>query len=275
MFNSIVINPAYAGSRGALSATALYRNQWTGMDGAPTTATFSLHSPLKNDNVALGLTIINDKISIFQTLNVNGIYSYSINLGKGSLNLGLQYGITNYKITPSTVRFDDESDVYATLGNVNKIYPNVGTGLFYHTEKFYAGLGVPRIVSFKMKSDDALISDIRLERHYFFNTGYVYSLNEQISLKPSVLLKAASGTPVQFDLNLNAFYKDFLGAGISYRNKEALCALLSVHYKKFRFGYAHDLGISGISKYGGGSHEIMLNFEHDFRINKIITPRFF
>lgn len=276
MFNGLVINPAYAGSRDAFSASLLYRQQWTGMEGAPVTQTLALHSPLKNDRIGLGLSVINDKISIYRTLNVNGIASYSIRLNNGKLAFGLQYGLTNYRADFTNVKFIQDDEEFKNIGNVSKLFPNVGTGLYYHSEKFFLGFSVPRIINFKIKNNSTVISDPKLERHYFLTGGFIFEVSPNIKIRPSTLVKAVTGVRPQFDLNTLVFYKDIIAGGISYRTQGTIAGLVQFQvWKKFKIGYAYDYGLGGLQRLGSGSHEIMLNFEHDIGINKVITPRYF
>jgi type IX secretion system PorP/SprF family membrane protein len=280
MFNEVIINPAYAGARECLSATLLYRNQWTGIDGAPVTQTFNIHSPIANQKMGIGLSIIHDKITVVQNTGVFANYAYRLALSKGKLALGLQAGFVNHfeklsELTPG------QSNDPQFAGNTPKLLlPNAGFGLFYYTNKFYAGLSVPKLILntvgattlAKKVSNKASVKDWTLH----LTAGYVASLNETIKLKPTVMLRKTGGTPTEIDLSLNALFNDLVWLGAAYRTGDAISIFAGVNItKQMRFGYAYDYTTTQLQKYNGGSHEITLGYDFTFDKNKIVTPRFF
>ena len=275
MFNGLVLNPAYAGSHGNLSATALYRNQWTGIDGAPVTQTFSLHSPLNNDKVGLGINIVNDKIGITNTLNIHGSYSYMIQTGAGKLALGIQAGMLQYKSFFSKISFSDPINEPVQGDNINLIKISFGGGLYYFSDKFYVGLSSPRLSSFKTIKDT--LHNPIFASHFFLSSGMIFNLNSILKLKPSLLVKAVQGPLPQFDINTTLYFKDFIGLGLSYRYMESVAAMLQLAFaKNYKIGYSYDYGISGgLQKYNKGSHEIMFQVEFSLKKDKVISPRYF
>jgi type IX secretion system PorP/SprF family membrane protein len=274
MFNQMGINPAYAGNHKTLSLTALAREQWTGIEGAPSTQTLSIHSPIKNQRLGVGLLFLHDKIGVTTQTGVYNAYSYSIPFRNGgSLAFGLQGGFITYNARYSLV--SDSDPTFAT-GDIKETHPSFGAGVFYNTKRFYVGLSVPQLLqtTFDRNNPD---SDSKMVRHYFLTTGYVFKLDRHLKLKPNILIKAVSGAPVQFDLNLNLLMHEVLWVGLSWRSFESVDALLQLQVsKKLQFGYSYDFSTTTkLSRINGGSHEIMLNYRVIQKRSKIITPRYF
>ncbi len=271
MFNTLAINPAYAGSRGALNATALYRTQWLmGVEGAPVSQTVAIHAPLKNEKVGLGLNIANDKIGVQSNLNIQLCYAYIISIGSnGKLSLGLQAGAINYKSDYSKITFTNSEIV--TPNTTSNIYPSFGAGVYYRSDRFYFGLSSPRISAFQKSN----LQEVQLQPHYFANAGVNINLGESLIFRPSTLIKLANGAPLQADLNANFLYNSVIGLGASYRTSESLVALIQLHLGKIKIGYAYDYGIGALSKLSSGSHEIALTFETVLTKDKVVSPRFF
>lgn len=280
MFNMMAVNPAYAGSRGVLSATAMYRHQWAGIDGAPRTGSVSFDMATRNKKVGIGIQAFNDRIGIVKTTGFYASYAYRINFEEkgAALAIGLQGGLSNYKADLSKVELIDGGDP-AFSQNVNAIMPSFGAGIYYNTQKFYAGFSVPNLVKSYLRKDQYLYSTevvAQKRLHFFFMTGYVFDLNQQLKLKPSFLLKSVQGAPLQADINVNLWIKEVVGVGASYRTGDAVAGLLEVQLSnQLRMGYAYDYSISNIVKYNQGSHEIMLRFEFGWEKNAVISPRFF
>jgi type IX secretion system PorP/SprF family membrane protein len=278
MFNGLAINPAYAGSQESLSLTALARQQWTGLEGSPSTQTLSAHSPIKSEKVALGALFINDKIGIIRQTGFQACYAYRIQMRKGTLSLGLQGGFTNFRSEYSTLFVQDPNDPYFKGNDVNQFLPNFGTGAYYYSERFYVGFSVPQLVSNYYKSETAnSFSSVVQVRHYFLTGGYVFDINPSLKLKPSLLLKAVEGAPLALDLNANLLLKEVVWLGLSYRSFQSLSALLELQLTdQFRLGYAYDFSTSSPQKgLTYGSHELMLNYRFAYAKTKVITPRYF
>lgn len=279
MFNMMGVNPAYAGSRGVLSATALYRRQWVGIEGAPETSTISFDMATRDNKVGLGIQAFNDKIGIMRTTGFYGTYAYRIRFDdKGTLAIGLQGGISNFRADLTKVDLIDEDDA-AFSQNINVLLPCFGAGIYYNTDRFYAGFSVPNLVKSYLRKDAVNYrADVIAKKymHFFFIAGYVFDLNEDLKLKPSGLVKAVRGAPVQWDINTNLWIKDVISIGGSYRSGDAVAGLLEVQFTdQFRIGYAYDHTISKLVKYNQGSHEIMLRYEFGWEKGKVLSPRYF
>lgn len=274
MFNGMALNPAYAGSHESLSLTAISRHQWVGIDGAPSTQTFTAHAPVKNERVGLGVMLMRDKIGVTNHLSSNFAYAYKIPLRKGVLSAGLQASFNQYKINYSELHI--ENDIAFGQDDVSRILLNFGTGLYYSTSKFYAGFSVPQLMKSRIEDAEAGAA-IALTRHYFFTSGYVFTLSPDLKLKPNVLLKATEGAPLSADFNANLLVREVVWVGLSYRSFNSCGALLELQATdQFRFGYAYDfLLASQVKGWNTGSHEFMLSYNFTFSKNRFHSPRYF
>ncbi|GJM28416.1 MAG: membrane protein [Cyclobacteriaceae bacterium] len=280
MFNGLAINPAYAGSHQTLEFTALAREQWTGLEGAPSTQTFTAHSPLKNRSIGLGLSVINDKIGVTNQFGVYGSYSYRIQFqNKGVLSMGLQAGFTQYNedLTQLQGSIRDPNDPNFSQDEVSKFMPNFGAGLYYYTKRFYTGLSSPHLVQNKLDNLEAAYQEARQRRHYFFTTGYVFDLSRSVKFKPNLLIKVVEGAPVEADINLNFLFQEILWAGVSYRSFDSFDVILQVNLtEQFSIGYAYDFATTTeLKRLHSGSHELMLNYRLKPPRRRMLTPRYF
>jgi type IX secretion system PorP/SprF family membrane protein len=280
VFNGLIINPAYAGTRDVLSASVLYRDQWVNIPGAPRSGILSLDAPIRNKNVGLGLTVEFDKIGISSHTGINGIYSYKLKFANSSLVFGLQAGIGFSTSNYSSVKYTEgtQNDV-AFATNFHDVLPNIGFGLYYYTSRFYAGFSIPQIGGYAIQN--ALYhrtesSYLDLANHYFINSGYLVDISPDIKAKPSILLKYVRGAPVELDLNGIVWFYDLIAAGISYRSFASLDFIVQLRAtSQISIGYAYEYATTKLNTFSSGSHEIMLQYFFDFSHPKIITPRYF
>lgn len=279
MYNTININPAYAGSRGVMSIFGLHRNQWVGLDGAPVTNTFALNTPIKNSNFGLGLSFINDRIGPSDENNISADISYSI---PTSEKYKLSFGI---KATANLLNIDwtklniHEPDYLAQNNIDNKFSPNVGAGVYFHSDKTYFGFSVPNFLETKHfdEGDNLASSSVAAERmHYYFITGHVFDLSSNIKFKPALLTKLVQGAPLQVDLSANFLFNEKFTAGLAYRWDAAFSALAGFQVSDSWFiGYGYDMEVTKLANYNSGSHEIFLRFELFKNYDKVVSPRFF
>lgn len=274
MYNTISINPAYAGSRDALSVMGLYRAQWIGIEGAPRTASFSANGPI-GDRVGLGFSVVNDKIGPSSETNFNIDFSYNIILNKdaklffgvkasGDL-LNIDYG----KLTQSP----GYDPIYSE--NVNLFKPNLGAGVYYQTQNTYIGLSIPQILESTHYQDNNF-SAVREKMHIYLMGGYVFDVSRDLQFKPAALIKAVSGAPLQVDLSANFLFVDKFTAGLGYRWGSSVSALAGFQITDgLMAGYAYDFETSKLGNYNSGSHEIFLRFEIAKFNLPILNPRFF
>ncbi|MDQ8003741.1 MAG: type IX secretion system membrane protein PorP/SprF [Pedobacter sp.] len=280
MFNTLAINPAYAGSRNVTSATALYRSQWIGIDGAPETLTFTIDAPVSNKKVGLGLQIFSDKIGVTQNTGALASYAYRIRMATGTLSFGLQAGYSQYRGNFSNVPLNSSgiNNDAAYQDNVNKGLLNLGTGVYYNSDRFYVGLSAPQLLNnqlseFKVAGNNTFSGQAL---HLFLATGYVIPLSPDFDLKPSVLVKGVQGSPIQADLNANLWIKQVFSIGFQYRTSADIAAMVEVQASpQFRLGYSYDRSTTNLVQFNSGSHEIMLRYEFGFEKGKTISPRYF
>lgn len=278
MYNMNVINPAYAGSRGTLSLGMLGRKQWTDIDGAPKTATFSAHAPVAR-NVGGGLSVIADEIGPVKEQNVYADLSYTLQTSEeGRLAFGLKGGVTFQNIDLLSIILPQDPNDPLFQDNMSNTYPNFGAGVYYYTDKFYVSFSVPNILkSTHFEKSNGVITKASEEMHYFFTSGYVFQLSESLKLKPSVMFKGVSGAPVSIDMNANVLIYDRLELGASYRWDDSVSGLINFYVtRSFQMGYAYDYNVSDFNYANtGGSHELFLLYDIDFNKKKLKSPRFF
>ena len=282
MYNMNVMNPAYAGSKENMAGSFMYRQQWVGLEGAPKTATFSLHSPI-GKNVGLGISAISDKIGPVEENNVYADFSYTLNLGGSNrLALGLKAGATFHKIG----LFSDIGNGYiqqpgdlAFSENTNSAKLNIGTGLFYYTEKYYLAFSIPNMLNSKhldVTQNGQLYQFGSDVQHYFITGGYVFNLSDNTKFKPSFMMKSAFNVPTSMDLSTNFLFYNKFEAGASYRLNDSFGAMVNFAISPtIRIGYAYDYIISDLKVTTVASHEIMVLFDINFPKKASISHRFF
>ena len=282
MYNTQVVNPAYAGSRGSIDFAVLYRSQWVGLDGAPKTGTFTVNTPIgAAENMGLGLSIVSEEIGPANESNVNVDYSYTIETSANyKLAFGLKAGFDILNVDFTKLNIFDGGDVFET--NIdNKLQPQIGAGVYYYSDKFYAGLSVPNFLNSKHFDESEIGSTsaqtIAAERlHYFFITGYVFDVSESVKFKPTILTKLVSGSPLQVDLSANFLINEKFTLGAAYRWSAALSAMVGFQATDGLFvGLGYDRETTDLSKYNDGSYEIILRYEIFRKPERILTPRFF
>jgi len=277
MYNTITINPAYAGSRGLLSVNSIYRNQWVGLNGAPETIAASLHSPIGVRGVGLGLSFVNDEIGPSQETNMAVDFSYTIYTGPlTKLSFGLKGGfnLLNVNLTGSDLVFQD-GDILATDIN-NRFTPMVGVGAYWHSDDWYVGLSSPNLLTTSHYNDDIQQSTVTEEIHAYLIGGYVFRLSPTTQFKPAALVKAVSGAPLAVDLSANFLFNEKFTLGAAYRWDAALSAMAAFQVTdQIMIGYAYDYDTTELGNFNSGSHEVFLRFELFNSVNRVVSPRFF
>lgn len=269
MYNNLVINPAYAGAEEVLSLTLVNRNQWSGVEGAPTTQSFSAHTLLKKKKVGLGLTLISDRIGVHNNTSVLTNYAYHIRVGeKSTLSMGLQVGITNLKSDYASLSGNSNDPNLAN--SINETMLDFGTGIYFRSPKLQLGLSTPELVSKSVQLNDTLSISIRT-MNLFGYARYRFTLSKFIEMEPGLMIKYFPDVPVSYDVNLSFIYRSVLTTGLSYRSKESVDFILKLQLtSQLQFGYAYDYPINYAAKLSSASHELMLNYQ--FRnIHKRVT----
>lgn len=261
MFNLFVVNPAYAGSRDALSANVGYRAQWVGFEGAPTTQSFSVHGPLRNKNMALGLQFQNDVIGARKAPMAAIAYAYSIRLGHTEkLSFGLQAGMINYRIDWKELTYNRPNDPIAYSTNPNRWIPNFDFGMMYTAPRSYLGLSASSLNRNRLAVND--MSDARLNTFVNLVAGKVFEMSEDLALKPALLVRYSLDGPVQADLSLGALFYNRFWFTSTYRLGFGMVTSAHVYItEKFHVGYSYDLALNNMATYQSGSHEVFLGYD--------------
>jgi len=285
MYNTISVNPAYAGTRGVMSITGLHRSQWLGLDGAPRTQTLTLNTPVGMSNrVGLGLSIVNDKLGPMDETYFDIDFSYTVPTSeRGKLSFGLKAGGHLLNVDFQQLNQFDMGDASFENNIDNKFSPNIGVGFYYHTDRFYIGLSAPNILETKHFAESANDGDassfVAKERiNYYLITGHVFDLNDNVKFKPALLTKLVSGAPLQVDVSANFLLYEKLTLGAAYRWSAALSAMAGFQVSdSIMIGFAYDRETTqlGRTEFNDGSYEVIMRFELFRKYKKMITPRFF
>lgn len=275
MYNTINVNPAYAGSRGVMSIFGLYRTQWVGLDGAPVTSAFSVNSPIENTNLGVGLSFVNDRIGPTVENTVSADVSYTIQTSEQyKLSFGVKGTANLFNLDPTKLNPSNQGD--PLLQNLNNNFsPNVGAGVYFHSNKSYLGLSVPNFFETKRYSDND-VAVFKERMNMYFIGGYVFDLSPSLKFKPAFLTKMVQGAPLQLDVSGNFLINDKLMLGAAWRWSAAMSFMAGFQITDGLYaGYGYDLETTKLANYNSGSHEIFLRFELFKRQSRIVSPRFF
>ena len=274
MYNTINVNPAYAGSRGALSIFALHRTQWVGLDGAPVTNAVSINTPISGSNLGLGVSLINDKIGPTNENTFSADLSYTIPTSETfKLSFGVKGTANLFNLDVTKLNPVDATDL--SFQNYNKFSPNIGAGIYLHSDKAYVGFSIPNFIQTN-RYDDNEVAIFKEKINYYLIAGYVFDLKQDIKFKPAVISKMVEGSPLQIDVSGNFMFNEKFVIGVAYRLSAALSAMVGFQVSDgIYIGYAYDNETTNLKNYNSGSHEIFLRYEIFKNINKITTPRFF
>lgn len=282
MNNTLVANPGYAGSRDALTVTALHRSQWVDFKGAPVTQTLTMHTPLKNRHVGIGLSVLNDKIGPINNTAIAGDFAYILKLDdKSKLALGLSATLDILQANLTGIQLDDPNDA-VFQGNVsNKLSPNFGFGAYYYRERFYAGLSVPNMLQNSISvthTADGNTLAAKEQRHYFIIAGTMLRISDNVGFKPTTYIKVTPAAPIEADLTASFILMKKLLVGAMFRTGDSFGGLVGLDLTdQFHIGYSYDwsYGLQSF-KYNKGSHEILLRYDFIFFDKKRVrSPRYF
>ena len=274
MYNTINVNPAYAGSRGAMSLFVLRRDQWVGLDGAPITNSIAINTPINESNLGIGVSLINDKIGPTQNNRFSADLSYTIPTSETyKLSFGIKASANLFNLDISKLNPVDATD--ASLQNYNKFTPNIGAGIYLHSDKAYLGFSIPNFIETQNYNDNE-VAIYKQKINYYFIAGYVFDVSDYVKFKPALLSKVVQGAPLQVDISGNFMINEKLMVGVAYRWSAALSAMVGIQVSDGLYiGYGYDRETSYLENYNTGSHEIFLRYEIFNNLNKITTPRFF
>jgi type IX secretion system PorP/SprF family membrane protein len=275
MYNTINVNPAYAGSRGVMSIFGLHRTQWVGLDGAPVTNAASINTPINNSNIGVGLSFVNDKIGPTNENAISADVSYTVKTSETfKLSFGIKGTANLFNLDVNKLNPQDAGDPqFQNLDNT--FTPNIGAGVYFHSDKMYVGLSVPNFFETKRYSDnDVAINAERM--NFYLIAGYVFDLSYNLKFKPALLTKAVEGAPLQVDVSANFLYNDKFMLGAAWRWDAAVSAMAGFQVTDGLFiGYGYDHETTRLRRFNSGSHEIFLRFELFKKHSKIVSPRFF
>lgn len=281
-FNGLYLNPAYAGSREVISTTAIYRHQWVNVPKAPRSASVAVHSPLRNNNVALGLIYTHDRLGVANTNNLMLNFAYRVPLGKKKkvkMAFGIGAGFTNYNANLNDVKTQTGNDPSFAGNNLSLWLPNVSAGIYVYSDKFWVGIAVPNLLQSslgsKFKIYDTGASAARRYTHMNATAGYVFSLGRKVKFMPSILMKyVPKYAPIDFDFNVAFIFVDRVWIGAGYRLQDSYSFMAAVNItRQLRIGYAYDLTVSKLAPFTSGTHEVMLGYDFDFKGRRVVNPR--
>lgn len=277
MFNGMAINPAYAGSLEGLSASALYRLQWAGIEGAPRTIFANVHKPFMDHKIGAGLTVVNDQVGVMDRTALSLAGSYHLEFPTFRVALGIQGTYSQYSVGLGGVQHSLDGSADPTFAtNIKQSTINFGAGAFAYAENWYAGISAPHIMRNLLSEELINTTNSSYEvPHFFAQAGYIYAVNPMLDIKPNILLKNTPNAPMNVDINLNAYYRKMIGVGVGYRTSQALIAMLECSpIPNFRFAYAYDYTLSNLNTYAGATHEIMLRYDMGVKGVRI-SPRLY
>jgi type IX secretion system PorP/SprF family membrane protein len=282
MYNTLSVNPAYAGSREALTVTALHRSQWVNFKGAPITQTLTMHAPIINEHIGVGLSVMNDKIGPTNNTAIFGSFAYIMKLSKRSkLALGLSAGASIFQARLTSLELDQQNDPAFQSNVTDRVNPNFGFGAYYYHERFYAGISVPNLLQNPysaqlLENGDPLLG--REKQHYFFIAGGLITLSPNLDFKPTTLVKVTEAAPAQADLTASFVIALRLLLGAMFRTNDAVGALIGYDItQQLHAGYSYDWSFGlRTFQYNGGSHELMLRYDFIYPSKKQVhSPRYF
>lgn len=275
MDNTLFVNPAYAGSNGALNATAIHREQWVGIEGRPRSTTFSLHTPLKYESIGVGVTVVNDVIGPIQQNLVYADFSYTLKFknSPGKLSFGVKGGINILNSRTDQLAVTDPNDPQFMMNIQNQINPNFGAGVYYHAPAWFVGVSTPRIIE---ASYDGLSNTAIERRHFYAIGGAVFDIARQWKLRPTTSVKITNGAPLSIDLSAAAIYNEKMWLGLTHRFGDSFGAFVQYQITpQFKAGIAYDQTLTELASYNVGTYEVLLSYDFYWKDKGVKSPRYF
>lgn len=272
--NTLAFNPAFAGCHDALSVSVLYRNQWVGFVDAPGNKSLSIHTPLNNGRIGLGLLLEKESYGIYEETGINGNYAYRIKMDKGILAMGVGFGVMVKHVAWDELNAADEGDILLMNNPETSVLPDFRLGMYYYNNKYFFGFSIPMMLSHELEQNSGKyrVKNDFSEYNYFIEGGYYIDLASDIQLLPSLLAKYHPGHDPQMDINAQVILKERLWMGVGYRNENTLLGMLQCQLNRqlmIAYSYSFDTGSTG--KYSSGSHEVVLNYIFSYS-RKVISP---
>lgn len=277
MFNKLLVNPAYAGSKEVFTVDLLNRTQWVNIDGAPETFTISAHTALKNKNVGLGMYLFRDVLGPTNNQGIMGTYAYRIYMGRSSLAFGLQLGLKYFDINWSAIHVKDPDYLFDPQ-DVRRVTPDANLGIYFQSTRMFLGLSSKQLLhnEYGYASKDGKSSFSKLTQHFYMMGGFAVPLDDKIIFRPSILTKYTPNAPVQIDVNASVLFGNVFWVGASYRSSKAITFLTEFKIaERLKLGYSYDLYLNELQPFNYGSHEIRLGFEFPLYESRMRSPRYF
>jgi type IX secretion system PorP/SprF family membrane protein len=277
MFNKLIMNAGYTGSREVMSADLTDRYQWVGFEGAPKTLTLSVHTPLRNERIGVGFYLYRDELGPTVDQGFMASYAYRISLPKGKLSFGIQAGIKYYNIDWAKIQTENPDYMFQGTQE-NKITPDANFGIYYYTNRMYAGLSSKQLLQneYGVVKVDGKTAYSKLVMHFYGMAGIIVPISDNVLFRPSTLIKYVKNAPLQADLSASFLINKLFWVGMTYRTANALVFMTEFNVgKNLRIGYSYDVYLNQLVHYNQGSHEIRLGFDFDIFKNRMLTPRYF
>jgi type IX secretion system PorP/SprF family membrane protein len=277
MFNKLLVNPAYAGSKEVFTIDMLNRTQWVNIDGAPETFTISAHTAMRNKNVGLGLYLYRDVLGPTNTQGMMGTYAYRIYMGSSSLAFGLQFGFSYYDFNWAAMNLKDQDYMFDPQ-DIRRITPDANFGIYYQSNRMFLGVSSKQLLQneYGYAVKDGKSSFSKLTRHFYLMGGFAMPLADKIMFRPSMMAKYTPNAPIQIDLNASVLFKDVFWVGASYRSAKAISIMTEFKIsERLKLGYSYDVYLNELQPFNYGSHEIRLGYEFPLYESRMRTPRYF
>jgi len=277
MFNTLSINPAYAGHAKMIEANLIHRSQWVDFDGSPRTQSVTIHAPLNKERLGIGGTILNDRNGPSQQTGIFLDASYRILMTNSSLAFGLKGGVNLYRADLTSLNPLESEDPVFQFDIINKPLANFGFGVFWSSEKWYVTASLPKLLNNELIDEGIPSFEMNAERrHLFLGGGIVYDLSTYVKFKPTLLLRLVDGAPPSADITANFLIYDKFWAGLMFRTSDAIGMIFQYEINnRFRLGYSYDYIISDLASYSGASHEVMLGLNLGKTPKGEKSPRYF
>lgn len=277
MFNKLLVNPAYAGSKELFTIDMLNRTQWVNIDGAPETFTVSAHTAMKNKNVGLGIYLFRDVLGPTNNQGLMGTYSYRLYFGQSSLAFGLQFGFKYFDFDWNQMHVKDP-DYLFDPHDIRRITPDANFGIYYQSNRMFMGVSSKQLLQndYGYAKIDGKSSFSKLTRHFYLMGGYALPLDDKIIFRPSLMAKYTPNAPLQLDLNASILFSNVFWVGASYRTGSAIALLTEFRLsERLKLGYSYDFYLNELQPFNYGSHEIRIGFEFPLYESRMRTPRYF
>ncbi len=278
--NGLMINPAYAGSRGALSALLSYRMQWIGTHGSPVIQSVSLHTPMKNDKVSLGLIAQFMQFGFTKSTSIYGNYAYRIRVRNGQLSFGLKAGADISNNDYTGILLTNSGDPVFSGNNKPYILPNAGAGMYYFSDKLFAGFSIPSFLSYRKTGNGSVQAYHKFSEYdVIFSAGGLITFSQFFKFKPSVLIDYSLQNTkklTQLDINGNFILADLIWLGGSWRTSEQVAVgILQIQAtQQLMLGFSYDYPVGRMNSYSKGSSEFILRYEFGYKVSAA-NPRYF